>query len=126
MTRVELRPTVAADFIALQGKPPDFRCQCLTAVVDGRVVGIGGLVRRSGAAWATVLMAPEAQRYPVAIHRAGLHAVAMFKRLRLPRVFALAQPGNPKAEAWLERLGFRPTLAGGHRAFVWEAAADAE
>ena len=122
MTRVALRPTVAADFVALQGKPPDFRCRCITAVVDGRVIGIGGLVHRDGRLWASVLMAPEAKRYPAAIHRAGLAAIALFERLELPRVYALAQPDNAKAEAWLLRLGFRPTRAGAARAFVWEAA----
>jgi RimJ/RimL family protein N-acetyltransferase len=119
--RVALRPTVEADFVALQGKPPLFRCRCLTAVVDGRVIGIGGIVHApDGTVWASVLMAAEAQRYPVAIHRAGRAAIAMFRQLGLRRVLAAAERNNLKAERWLRRLGFRETALGGQRVFVWD------
>lgn len=120
MARVELRPTVAADFLALQGAPPKFRCRCLTAIVDGRVIGIGGLVHNPGGElWASVLMAKEARDYPVAIHRAGLRAIAEFKRLGLKRVLASAEPDNAAAERWLERLGFVRTTVGALEVFVW-------
>jgi len=120
MARVELRPTVAADFLALQGAPPQFRCRCFTAIVDGRVIGIGGLVHMpNGEIWASVVMAAEAHNYPVAIHRAGLLAIERFKALGLKRVLASAEPDNPAAERWLQRLGFAAIEIGRHRVFVW-------
>jgi RimJ/RimL family protein N-acetyltransferase len=119
MPRVELRPSVAADFLALQGCPPAWRCQCITALVDGRVIGIGGVVHLpNGTHAASVIMNEEARRYPVAIHRAGRAAIAKFRELGLKRVLAFADADTPASERWLERLGFR-RLNG---VFVWESA----
>lgn len=119
--RVELRPSTLADFVALQGEGPRHRARCITALVDGRVIGIGGLVQLPGGGHAAaVLMADEARRYPVAIHRAGLEAIAMFKRLKLTRVVAQADPHNPAAERWLIRLGFVAEPHDGKRVFVWQ------
>ena len=37
-------------------------------------------------------------------------------------VVAEAQPGNPAAERWLLRLGFKPIEIAGQQAFVWRSA----
>lgn len=120
MIRVLFRPSVADDFVALQGSPPIYRSRCTTATVEDRVIGIGGLVYPpDGEIWASVLMADEARQYPAAIHRAGRRAMAEFRRLGVKRVFAEAQPGNPAAERWLLRLGFVAIDVLGRKAFVW-------
>jgi hypothetical protein len=105
--RVELRPTVAADLPQVIGEPLPHRIRAITALADGRVLGIGGIgFRPDGAVIAFVQMAAEARKYPAAIHRAGLAAMRMVRASGVPRVLAEAQPGNPAAARWLERLGF--------------------
>lgn len=118
--RVTLRPARPADFAQVTGRPLPHRVQAIAAVIDdgadGRVIGIGGLGFRDGIAIAFVDMLPEARRYPVAIHRAGLAAMALIRRSGLPRVVAEADADNPAAARWLERLGFRRHARG---AYVW-------
>lgn len=120
MKRVELRPTVAADFIALQGALPQHRTRCITAVLGKRVLGLGGLIYQpNGEFWASALLSPRMVKYPVALHRAGKMAIAEWRRLGIRRVFAAAEPGNPKAEAWLERFGFQAEICRGVKVYVW-------
>ena len=124
--RVTLRPTVAADIPFITDKPLPARIQGITAEVDGRVLGIGGFSFRDGAILAFVAMTDEARKYPTAIHRAGLAAMALARREGYPRIVAEAEPGNPAAERWLLRLGFRRTMLMGKDAFVWERKFDVE
>lgn len=128
--RVEIRPAIAADFLALQGKLPPHRSQCLTAVADGQVIGIGGFIRfPSGEIGASVLMVDHARRFRAAIHRAGILAMQLARREGYPRVYATAQDGLAGAEPWLKRLGFRRTdglATNGKPLFVWECPPDVE
>lgn len=118
--RVALRPTVAADLVGLLERPLPHRIQAITAEIDGRVLGVGGLgFRPDGTVFAFVEMTDEARKYPAAIHRAGLATMAMIRRAGVPVVVALAQPGNPAADRWLLRLGFRLVDVAGEQAYVW-------
>jgi hypothetical protein len=137
--RVELRPSTAADFLALIGRLPAYRAHCLTAVIpaaprtaldgaaeiaDGQVIGIGGFVHLPGGdIGASVLMIDRARAYRAAIHRAGLAAMRLARRAGYRRVYAAAEDGLAGAEAWLLRLGF-VRVAPGQNLFVWECAAD--
>jgi RimJ/RimL family protein N-acetyltransferase len=121
--RVTLRPSVASDFVALIDRAPAYRCQCLTAEADGKVIGVGGfLFPPGGDVWASVFMLEEAKRYRVAIHRAGLMAMALAKKRGFQRIYATAQPDNPAAERWLERLGFEAREIAGEKVYVWQCA----
>jgi RimJ/RimL family protein N-acetyltransferase len=123
MSRVQFRPSVPADFLALIGSLPAYRSHSITALLDGEVVGVGGVVfRPRGEIWASCVISEKGRRYPVAVHRAGLMAIAMFRRQGFRRVYAAAEPGNAKADAWLDRLGFRPMQPAGSKLFVWRAA----
>lgn len=123
--RVTLRPTIAADLPFCIGEPLPHRIQAITALLGDRVIGIGGIgFRANGVVVAFVQMADEAKKYPTAIHRAGLMAMDMIRASRLPLVVAEAQPNNPAAERWLERLGFELTVVAGARAFVWKRESD--
>ncbi len=115
--RVEIRPSQPEDFLELVGRLPPCRTMSLTATLGGRVLGIGGLVFAGGDVGAWVHMTDEARRFPFAIHRAGVAAIAMMRRARVRCVYASAQPDNPAAERWLKRLGFRRDAA--ESRFVW-------
>ncbi len=120
-TRVTLRPSVAADIAFLTSDPLPARIQGITAQVDGKVIGLGGLsYRPDGTVIAFAAISEEARKYPAAIHRAGLKAMKLILRSRLPMVVAEAEPGNPAAERWLARLGFEKRETSGQDFFVWE------
>lgn len=123
--RVGFRPTVAADLPQVIGQALPHRIKALTAHVDDRVLGIGGIgYRPDGTVVAFVQMNEEARRYPLAIHRAGLAAMEMIRRSGEPVVVAEAQRGNPAAERWLLRLGFKPFEIGSETVFVWRREAE--
>lgn len=124
MTRIILRPTVAADLPQVTSEPLPYRIRAITALAGDRVLGVGGIgFRPDGVVIAFVHMIDEARQYPLAIHRAGLMAMAMIRESGVPFVVAEAQPNNPAAGPWLLRLGFRLSEFAGQTAFVWERAA---
>ena len=119
--RITLRPSVASDFLALIDRSPAYRCQCLTAEADGKILGLGGFMFPPGGdVWCSAFITDEGRKYPVALHRVGLAVMALGRRRGFAKVYATAQPDNPAAERWLERLGFRPTDVAGEKVFVWE------
>src|SRR5215470_16811787 len=97
MPKITLRPTIPADLAHVIGEPLPYRIRAITALVDDRIIGMGGIALPPyGPAIAFVQLVPsseeaaaaadgeraatrmpEARRYPVAFHRAGLMAMAM-------------------------------------------------
>ena len=119
--KVVIRPATAADFAVLVEMPLPYRVRAFAAVRGDEVLGVGGLgFKPDGTVVAFVHAAPGAQRFKVAFHRAGLMAMAEARRLGLRRVVATAETQHPRAEAWLERLGFRPRIIDGITVWVWE------
>lgn len=106
--RVTFRPATRDDVAALQGDAPlPWRVQAIAGEVDGRVIGVGGLVFRPDGVWASILLTEEARRYKLAMHRAARMTLAMAERAGIRTLYAAAEPGRPGADAWLERLGFK-------------------
>jgi hypothetical protein len=130
MPKITLRPTVPADLPHVVGEPLPFRIRAITALADDRVIGMGGIAfppggpaiafvqlapapkdgddRESGQEPARAAGIPEARRYPVAFHRAGLMAMEMIRASGVAQVIATADAGNAAAVRWLKRLGFAP------------------
>lgn len=112
MSRVEFTPTTLADIEAFAAicpdakKIPPTRIIALTAKIDGRVLGIGGVaIYPSGLRAAFMDVSEEGRKYPIALHKAGLAALAMMKEKHIRKVYAEAV-GHEAAERWLLRLGF--------------------
>src|SRR5215468_6444270 len=127
MPKVTLRPTIAADLPHVVGEPLPYRIRAITALVDDRIIGMGGIAfppQGPAIAFAQLLPSrpdqdgaachddansiPEARRYPVAFHRAGLMVMEMIRRSEARQVIATAEAGSEVAVRWLNRLGFRP------------------
>jgi hypothetical protein len=132
MPRVILRPTIPQDLPFLIGEPLPYRIRAITAVLtagegeqlvaddsaaaspssreDGdhaSIIGIGGIAfPPEGPVLAFVQQTPEAKRYPLAFHRAGLMAVEMIRELGLREILATADERSATALRWLRRLGF--------------------
>lgn len=120
--RVLLRPTVASDLPHVIGQPLPFRIKAITAHIGDQVLGVGGLgYLPNGVVGAFVAMNEEGRKYPVAIHRAGLAAMAMIRASGERRVVAIADLLIPSAERWLERLGFEAVTVDGITAYIWQA-----
>jgi hypothetical protein len=139
MPRVILRPTIPEDLPFLIGESLPCRIRAITAVLtddgpqetddrgrknnrpssvacapssDGKVIGIGGIAfPPDGPVWAFVQQAPEAKKYPVAFHRAGLMAMKMIRDSGVAEVVATADADNAAAVRWLKRLGFAAGVA---------------
>lgn len=123
MSRVTLRPTRPEDLGAVVGEPLPFRIRALTVLDGDRVLGVGGIgFPPNGPVIAFVQQAPDAHKFPVSFHRAGLAAMRMIEESGVAEVISTAELDNPKALAWLERLGFVRQQSIGDRAlFVWRA-----
>src|SRR5262249_15776995 len=115
----------------------------ITALVDDRVIGMGGIAfPPQGPAIAFVQLVPsrshqhdapygddptaesipEARRYPVAFHRAGLMAMQLIRSSEAEQVGATADAGSEVAVRWLKRLGFKAAddqRIEGKLLFVW-------
>jgi hypothetical protein len=79
----------------------------------------------AGDAEPTSASIPEARRYPVAFHRAGLMAMEMIRKSPVTQVVATADAGSEVAVRWLKRLGFQPARRqpiDGKILFVWSRA----
>lgn len=120
MKRTTLRPATRADFDAMLAEPLPFRVRAFAAERDGELLGIGGIAfAPDGTVAAFVQLKPGANRYKIALHKAGLRTIAEIKRLGIRRVVAIAEKGNAAAEPWLARLGFRPIETGGEVVWIW-------
>jgi RimJ/RimL family protein N-acetyltransferase len=103
-------------------EPLPWRVRAWAVECDEELLGIGGFAYQPNDTIAAfVLKRPGAERYPLALHRAGLMAMAEAKRLGYRRVVALADKTNEAAERWLKRLGFREVMVDSEQAWVWEA-----
>jgi RimJ/RimL family protein N-acetyltransferase len=103
-------------------EPLPWRVRAWAVERDCELLGIGGFAYQPNDTIAAfVLKKPGAERYRVALHRAGLMAMAEAKRLGYRRIVALADKTNEAAERWLERLGFREVMVDSEQAWVWEA-----
>src|SRR5258708_27832383 len=106
MPKVTLRPTILADLPHVIGEPLPYRIRAITALIDDRIIGMGGIAfPPDGPAIAFVQLVPsgeetvcasapaaasipDAQRYPDAFHPAGLMAIEMIRRSGIAQVLA--------------------------------------
>lgn len=121
--RLETRPTVAEDVPRLIESLPT-RIKALTVTKGDEILGIGGLTFMPDGTVAAFVMQQDgaALKYPIATHKAALRVLREAKADGHRRIVATTQAGNPRAERWLLRLGFRRLVESGtFIVWVWEA-----
>ena len=117
---VRIRPSMLADLEHLAWRNRH-RLRAWTELVDGRVVGIGGVqIMEDGPVVAFVDLTEEARRYPLSLHRAAVRFMQELRRSGIRRVMATADPAQPAAERWLDRLGFSPVEVDGTTIYLWQ------
>jgi len=122
LTLPMIRPATRKDIDQLISEPLPHRIRAFAVEENGKLLGVGGFVYQpDGTIAAFVLKAPGAEKYRVALHRAGLMAMQEAKKAGFRRVVALAEKTNPAAERWLSRLGFKQVMVEKEKAWIWEA-----
>jgi len=120
MAKVALRPARAGDLEAIDGSHLACRVKGITAELDGRPIGMGGLVMRpDGTVWASLALAEGARRYKVTLHKAALMLLAEARAMGIRRVLAKAEKGRARAAEWLARLGFERHDEAGEAVWLW-------
>lgn len=115
-----IRPATRADIDALIDEELPYRVRAWAVENAGKLLGVGGFAfQPQDTIAAFVLKTPEAEKFPLALHKAGLMAMREAKRLGYRRIVAMAEQHNEAAERWLERLGFKPVTVDNVTAWVW-------
>jgi N-acetylglutamate synthase-like GNAT family acetyltransferase len=121
MSPVEFRPTTADDLPHLTDQPLPFRIKAVTALIDGRVVGVGGIgFMPDGVVAATVLMTDEMRAHKFALHRMAKKFLADVAASGIRELVTLADQDIAGAENWLRHLGFRPIERNGVEIWQWQ------
>jgi RimJ/RimL family protein N-acetyltransferase len=122
MKTIEIRSATRDDIDQMISQSLPWRVRAWAVERSGELLGVGGFAYQpNGVIAAFVLKKPGAEKYRVALHRAGLVAMQEARKLGYRRIVALAEETNEAAERWLARLGFKPVMVDGAQAWVWEA-----
>ena len=116
--RPTLRQARAEDFLAVYGELPFHSVLAWVGEADGVVLGIGGLAFHRGApSYLFLQLRPECRRFPKFMVRCCLDVLS---QLRGKPANAIADPDQPRASLFLERLGLRYMgEAGGAKQYRW-------
>lgn len=119
MTAVEIRPATAEDVRSFYGAPEGQTVRALVAVLDGEIVGIGGLRYQGDSVVAFSKLAPAIRSRRKDIVRGARAVMQMIERRGKP-VMAAAEPTEPNAPSFLARLGFEQVATvEGMEVFRW-------
>jgi hypothetical protein len=117
-----VRPTTAADIIALAGEPLPYQVRCVTIDLGGEPLGFGGIAYfpEHNLYLAFARLTERARKYPVALHKAGKRSLEIAREMGAEWVAATADPAVPASERWLERLGYQrgDLIPTGERVFL--------
>lgn len=113
MSALEVRPFETADLFAVMPSdrivdiPADWTAHGLTLTLAGEPVAVGGLVL-AGGNWWTFAEITEPARRPMTVHRLVMDGLAAADRIGIDRLYGYCDMAYPRAQAWIERMGFRP------------------
>lgn len=119
MDKPEITPATARDFVEYAGQLPPYRVIAWAARLNGKVIGLGGvLLMPDGAKYAFVDISDEARRFPKALHKTGLAFMREIRKSVSGPIVATTETNVPRANEWLIRLGFKCHEVGGTRIFI--------
>ena len=119
--KVAFRPCTRADVESFVGEEWPFRVRAVTAHVGDKILAIGGIAILPGRQFAAFAHVSDEmrERYPIALHKAGIRGMRIALDLNAKSVLATADDDVPAAGRWLERLGFHPITVKGERLYQW-------
>src|SRR4051812_34574219 len=93
--------------------------RAMVGLVNGEIVGCGGISETEGALVAFSDFRPTARRYKLAIVKAAAQVIEQAKADGARCIFAEADPNEPGSVRWMTSLGFLPT--GRPQLYRWAA-----
>jgi hypothetical protein len=105
---VIVRPATSDDINRFSDLSPKPSVRAWVAEKDNQIIALGGLALVRGRWFAFLDLKPEARQYKMHIMRSALRLLAQARADDIRYIYANIGPDEPKAEAWLHRLGFRP------------------
>lgn len=103
-----VRPATRADIETYAGRPSNETIRAFVGELDGKVIAIGGLATVKGRHFAFLDLDEEARGYKMHIMRMALRMMQNASSRGVRFIFAEADQCEPKSDAWLKRLGFKP------------------
>lgn len=82
-------------------------------IVNGRIVGCGGVAWVDGRVFVFLDLKPSARRYKIALVKTAMDVIKDVRESGCRIMYAHCDFTEPGAKRWLERLGFKPTLKPG-------------
>ena len=119
--KVAFRPTTRADVESFVGESWPFRARAVTAHVGDKILAIGGIAILPGRQFVAFAHVSDEmrERYPVALHKAGIRGLKIALDLNAKKVIAVPDKDVAAANRWLERLGFTAAEVKGERVYLW-------
>lgn len=102
---IEVRPATFEDVTEFYGSPPKQSMKGLVVVLDGKPVGIGGLVFSEKSVGFFSVVRPELKPYKMTIYKTARKLAEMAKGCS---ALAVADPDEPNSKQFLTRLGLIP------------------
>ena len=108
--RPVIRPATAEDLAKFYGAGK-FASTAIATVglINGKIVGCGGLAFVGGRTIAFCDFKKSARRYKLAIVKAARDVIAAARRNGVRVMYADLDPNEPGADRWVRSLGFVPT-----------------
>lgn len=106
---VVIRPATAEDLVAVAGDGPRPTLKALAVEADGTLMGLLGFTLTDGRYYAFCdITSAEASPFKLRLARAVLRLFNEMRGAGVTRIYADADPDEPRAPAWLAHLGFTP------------------
>lgn len=114
-------PATAQDFLDYAGALPPYRALAWAARLDGRVIGLGGLLYLpDGGRYAFLDVGDEARRFHKTLHATAIKFMRHVCESNIGPIVATTTTNVPRANEWLTRLGFRSVNEGETRVFIFD------
>lgn len=120
MNKLIIRPATRGDIEAYASKPNAQTVRAFVGDLDGKIIAIGGIATVKGRHYAFLDLDEEARGYKMHIMRTALRMMQDASSRGVRFIFAEADQGEPKSDAWLKRLGFEADPRSSHL-YRWRA-----
>ena len=105
---VEIRPATPADIDAYAVEQSPYRVRAYTALVNGRIIGLGGVAYLpNGAVMAFLNINEDARSYPVTLCKVAVRVIREAHERGVKTINAVCDDKIEAAPRFLRRLGFK-------------------
>jgi hypothetical protein len=111
VAEIKVRRATREDVVAFLGECRS-SVEAFVALVDGKPVGLGGLLFDRGRVYAFSDLSEAVRKYPKTIHKTALAVMRAARAGGHRYVFATRDQNEPTALRWLARLGSGRSMAG--------------